>query len=69
MALGESLDSELAQHMLTLTDKLQDYIFGCLNACLTRHDKLMRSVPNEILTGGADATESKVSFQWKNPDF
>ena len=60
VALGESLDSELAQHMLTLTDKLQDYIFGCLNACLTRHDKLMRSVP-PILTGGAvDATESKI---------
>lgn len=57
VALGESLDPDLAQHMLTLTDKLQDYIFGCLNACLTRHDKLMRGVP-PILNGAAgDSSE------------
>jgi hypothetical protein len=41
-ALGESLDPALAALMLSLTDKLQDYIFGCLNACLTKHDHLMR---------------------------
>lgn len=55
-ALGETLDPDLAQHMLTLTDKLQDYIFGCLNACLTRHDKLMRGVP-PILTGSSKSNE------------
>eukprot|EP01043_Picozoa_sp_COSAG02_P025778 COSAG02_NODE_1460_length_12494_cov_126.207422_13_plen_1401_part_00 len=55
-ALGETLDPDLAQHMLTLTDKLQDYIFGCLNACLTRHDKLMRGVP-PILSGSSNSSE------------
>ena len=39
--MGETLEPRLAALMLSLTDKLQDYVFGCLNSCLTKHDRLM----------------------------